>query len=80
MELWRTIIEPFRIHLEYPGQALAVALYREGGIRGCEIGTVMFGRHPDGTEEPAEMDLVRLAIPRRTYTQSRGSRPTPRRR
>ena len=39
--------------LQYPGQALAVALYREGGIRGCEIGTVMFGRHPDGTEEPA---------------------------
>jgi tryptophanase len=56
--------------LEYPGQALATALYREGGIRGCEIGTVMFGRHPDGTETPAAMDLVRLAIPRRTYTQS----------
>ncbi|MBI2777710.1 MAG: tryptophanase [Chloroflexi bacterium] len=56
--------------LEYPGQALAVALYREGGIRGCEIGTVMFGLHPDGTEAPAAMDLVRLAIPRRTYTQS----------
>jgi tryptophanase len=56
--------------LEYPGQALAVALYREGGIRGCEIGTVMFGRHPDGTESAATMDLVRLAIPRRTYTQS----------
>ena len=56
--------------LEYPGQALATALYREGGIRGCEIGTVMFGRHPDGTESPAAMDLVRLAIPRRTYTQS----------
>jgi tryptophanase len=56
--------------LEYPGQSLAVALYREGGIRGCEIGTVMFGRHPDGTEEPAPMDLVRLAIPRRVYTQS----------
>jgi tryptophanase len=56
--------------LEYPGQALAVALYVEGGIRGCEIGTVMFGRHPDGTETPAAMDLVRLAIPRRTYTQS----------
>jgi tryptophanase len=54
----------------YPGQALAAALYREGGIRGCEIGTVMFGRHPDGTEAPAAMDLVRLAIPRRTYTQS----------
>jgi tryptophanase len=56
--------------LEYPGQALAVQLYREGGIRGCEIGTVMFGRRADGSEQPAPMDLVRLAIPRRTYTQS----------
>jgi tryptophanase len=56
--------------LEYPGQALAVALYETGGIRSCEIGTVMFGRRPDGTEQPAAMDLVRLAIPRRTYTQS----------
>jgi tryptophanase len=56
--------------LHYPGQALAVALYEAGGIRGCEIGTVMFGLHPDGSEEPAAMDLVRLAIPRRTYTQS----------
>jgi tryptophanase len=56
--------------LEYPGQALAVALYREGGIRGSEIGTVMFGRHADGSEQPAPMDLLRLAIPRRTYTQS----------
>ncbi len=56
--------------LEYPGQALAIALYETGGIRGCEIGTVMFGLHPDGTEHPAALDLVRLAIPRRTYTQS----------
>jgi tryptophanase len=56
--------------LHYPGQALAVALYEAGGIRACEIGTVMFGLRPDGTEEPAAMDLVRLAIPRRTYTQS----------
>ena len=56
--------------LQYPGQALAVALYERGGIRGCEIGTVMFGRHPDGSEHPGAMDLVRLAIPRRTYTQS----------
>ena len=56
--------------LEYPGQSLAVALYETGGIRGCEIGTVMFGRHPDGSESPGPMDLVRLAIPRRTYTQS----------
>jgi tryptophanase len=38
--------------------------------RGCEIGTVMFGRQPDGTERAAAMDLVRLAIPRRVYTQS----------
>ena len=56
--------------LAYPGQSLAVALYREGGIRGCEIGTVMFGLHPDGSESPASMELVRLAIPRRVYTQS----------
>lgn len=56
--------------LQYPGQALAVALYVTGGVRGCEIGTVMFGRQPDGTERPAALDLVRLAIPRRTYTQS----------
>lgn len=63
---WLPHIKP----LEYPGQALAVALYELGGIRGCEIGTVMFGAHPDGTETPGVMDLVRLAISRRTYTQS----------
>jgi len=56
--------------LQYPGQSLAVELYRHGGIRGCEIGTAMFGLRPDGREEPAHMDLVRLAIPRRMYTQS----------
>ncbi|MGO9081805.1 MAG: tryptophanase [Streptosporangiaceae bacterium] len=56
--------------LAYPGQALTCALYLEGGVRSCEIGTVMFGLHPDGTESPAALDLVRLAIPRRTYTQS----------
>jgi tryptophanase len=56
--------------LEYPGQALATELFAEGGIRGCEIGTVMFGLRPDGTEVAGPMDLVRLAIPRRTYTQS----------
>lgn len=59
-------IEP----LHFPGQALAVALYEVGGVRSCEIGSVMFGRHPDGSEAPAAMELVRLAIPRRTYTQS----------
>ncbi|HEX4575178.1 MAG TPA: tryptophanase [Gemmatimonadales bacterium] len=55
----------------YPAQALAVELYRTGGVRGVEIGSVMFGkRQPDGSEAPAPMELVRLAVPRRTYTQS----------
>jgi tyrosine phenol-lyase len=48
---------------QFPGVALAVELYLEGGIRSVEIGTLMFGEH-------ATMDLVRLAIPRRVYTQS----------
>ncbi len=56
--------------LRYPGQSLAVELYVHGGVRGCEIGTVMFGRRPDGREEAPDTDLVRLAIPRRVYTQS----------
>jgi tryptophanase len=58
--------------LELPGQALVVELYREAGIRAVEIGTVMFGRrNPDtGEEIPGPMELVRLAIPRRVYTQS----------
>ena len=56
--------------LQYPGIALVNALYVEAGVRGVEIGTVMFGLHPDGVERAAEMDLVRLAIPRRVYTQS----------
>jgi tyrosine phenol-lyase len=48
---------------EFPGVALGIELYLEGGIRSVEIGTLMFGEH-------AKMDLVRLAIPRRVYTQS----------
>lgn len=56
--------------LQYPGQALAAALYEEGGVRGCEIGTVMFGLQPDGAERAARSELVRLAMPRRVYTQS----------
>lgn len=56
---------------QYPAQALAVEIYQAGGVRGVEIGSVMFGKvHPDGTESYADMELVRLAIPRRTYTQS----------
>jgi tyrosine phenol-lyase len=58
--------------LQYPGQSLAIELYREAGIRSCEIGAVMHAeKHPEtGAEMPSPMDLVRLAIPHRVYTQS----------
>jgi tryptophanase len=56
---------------QYPGQALVCDLYLAGGIRSVEIGSVMFGKYdPDGRLIPAGMELVRLAIPRRVYTQS----------
>ncbi|TLP47224.1 tryptophanase [Cohaesibacter sp. CAU 1516] len=63
---WLPHIDP----LSYPAHTVACRLYEIGGIRSCEIGTVMFGRETDGSEKPAAMELVRLAFPRRTYTQS----------
>jgi tryptophanase len=65
-------ILPHIPNYEFPAQALTVELYREGGIRGCEIGSVMFAcLDPDtGTWHYPKLELLRLAIPRRTYTQS----------
>ena len=81
------VVQPFGLHAVYvdaramlpqiplhelPGQALACALYRQGGIRSVEIGTLMFGHTDAATGQPvcADHDLVRLCLPRRVYTQS----------
>jgi tyrosine phenol-lyase len=66
--------EKFLPHIpvdQYPGQSLVVELFRAGGIRSVEIGSVMFGSYdPSGALIPARMELVRMAVPRRVYTQS----------
>jgi tryptophanase len=54
------------------GYAVGAGMYITDGIRAAETGTFMFGCQPDGSEAPAAMDLVRLAMPRRVYTQSQG--------
>ncbi len=60
---------------QFPGQAVACEMYLRGGVRSVEIGSLMFGGGPDGAAVPAEggaarLELVRLAIPRRSFTQS----------
>src|SRR6059036_180957 len=56
--------------IQFPAQRLCSAIYEHGGIRTGEIGNAMFGRNVEGKELPSDMDLVRIAIPRRAYTQS----------
>ena len=66
----RTVLPDMPV-AHYPAWALCNQLYLEGGIRGVEVGSVMFGKRlPDGTETFHPMELVRLAFPRRMYTQS----------
>ncbi len=56
--------------LNFPGQAICIELYRIGGIRSCELGSLAFGSQYEGKQVTAPMELVRLALPRRVYTQS----------
>lgn len=55
---------------KFPGQALVAEMYRREGMRTCEIGSAMFGKWVEGKFQPHSMELVRIAIPRRAYTQS----------
>jgi tryptophanase len=55
---------------QFPGHSISLSIYQVSGVRSCEIGSVMFGREENGTFIPSEMELVRLAVPRRVYTKS----------
>lgn len=58
-------------YYEFPGQALAIELYKEAGIRGCDVGSYMLGNDPDtGVQLKADFEFTRLAVPRRVYTQA----------
>lgn len=62
---------PHLTYRQFPGQALAVELYVEAGIRACDIGSYMLGNDPDSGEQlQSEFEFTRLAIPRRVYTQA----------
>jgi tryptophanase len=66
-----TAIFPQIPYNEFPGQALAIELYKEAGIRTCDIGSYMLGNDPDTREQlHADFEFTRLAIPRRVYTQA----------
>ena len=71
MQFILMLISALQPQEQFPGQSIVVELYTEGGIRSVEIGSVMFGKYDNnGILIPPPMELVRLAIPRRVYTQS----------
>ena len=70
LHLNATAILPHLSHAEYPAGALGAAMYIAGGIRGMERGTISEQREPDGSERYAELELLRLAVPRRVFTLS----------
>ena len=71
MSLWTQRRYTSIPYYEFPGQLLAVKLYKEAGIRSCDIGSFMLGNDPDTKEQlRSQFEFTRLAIPRRVYTQA----------